>query len=85
MRLSVRLACSGVRAYQLLRAGRVPVCRYVPSCSSFALDALQTHGLLRGGWLSVRRLGRCHPWGGMGWDPVPSGRAGPGRKGEISV
>jgi putative membrane protein insertion efficiency factor len=48
-----------------------PSCRYAPSCSAYAIDALQRYGALRGGWLAVRRLSRCHPWGGCGHDPVP--------------
>ncbi|MFC7333751.1 membrane protein insertion efficiency factor YidD [Rhodocista pekingensis] len=48
-----------------------PSCRYVPSCSEYALDALSKHGAVRGSWLAVRRILRCHPWGGSGWDPVP--------------
>lgn len=60
-----------VRAYRALRAGRPSPCRFDPSCSTYALEALQRHGAVRGGWLSLRRLARCHPWGGQGWDPVP--------------
>lgn len=71
MRLSTRLACLAVRAVRVARTGRAPVCRYVPSCSAYALEALQTHGTWRGMWLSARRLGRCHPWGSKGLDPVP--------------
>ncbi|MGH6895549.1 MAG: membrane protein insertion efficiency factor YidD [Geminicoccaceae bacterium] len=48
-----------------------PRCRYLPTCSEYALDALAEHGLWRGGWLAIRRVGRCHPWGGDGYDPVP--------------
>lgn len=69
-----RLAVGLVRAYQWAFAGRVSPCRYVPSCSCYAVEALEVHGLARGGWLAARRLGRCHPWGASGWDPVPARR-----------
>jgi putative membrane protein insertion efficiency factor len=48
-----------------------PSCRYTPTCSAYAVEALQKHGAVRGGWLALRRLSRCHPWGGHGYDPVP--------------
>jgi hypothetical protein len=64
-----------VRVYQFLSAGRPSPCRYVPSCSSYALEALEVHGAMRGSWLTLRRLGRCHPWGGHGADPVPERKA----------
>ncbi len=48
-----------------------PRCRFLPSCSEYALEALARHGAVRGGWLTLIRLGRCHPWGGSGYDPVP--------------
>lgn len=61
-----------IRAYQAVVAGRPSPCRYWPTCSTYALDALATHGALRGGWLTVRRLLRCHPWAARsGVDPVP--------------
>lgn len=46
-------------------------CRYAPSCSEYAMDALRIHGAFRGSWLAAKRIGRCHPWGGSGYDPVP--------------
>ena len=52
-----------------------PSCRYTPSCSSYAIEALREWGPLHGGWLAFRRILRCHPWGGMGVDPVPPARA----------
>jgi putative membrane protein insertion efficiency factor len=64
-----------VGGYRRLRAGRPSPCRFDPSCSTYALEALERHGAARGSWLTIRRLARCHPWGGMGWDPVPDGKA----------
>lgn len=60
-----------VHVYQQARAGRPSPCRYEPSCSSYAAESLELHGALRGGWLALRRIGRCNPFGGSGWDPVP--------------
>jgi putative membrane protein insertion efficiency factor len=65
---------AGVRLYQRVTGGRPSPCRFVPTCSNYALDALEAHGALRGTGLTVRRLCRCHPWGGHGWDPVPEGK-----------
>jgi len=48
-----------------------PSCRYVPTCSQYAVEALQKHGLIKGLFLSIKRLLSCHPWGGHGYDPVP--------------
>jgi hypothetical protein len=47
-------------------------CRYSPTCSEYAAEAVEKHGVLSGTWLSIKRLSRCHPWGGSGFDPVPS-------------
>lgn len=46
-------------------------CRFQPTCSEYALEALRSHGAIRGGWLALRRILRCHPWGGSGYDPAP--------------
>jgi len=51
------------------------VCRYHPTCSAYALDAVTLHGGIKGSWLAVRRLGRCHPWAAGGYDPVPGKKA----------
>jgi putative membrane protein insertion efficiency factor len=60
-----------IHFYQWVRAGRPSPCRYWPSCSNYAAEAVERHGALHGSWLAARRLGRCHPWGGSGVDPVP--------------
>ncbi|MDP6706492.1 MAG: membrane protein insertion efficiency factor YidD [Alphaproteobacteria bacterium] len=62
-----------IRGYQILLSPLLPpACRYQPSCSSYAAEALAVHGPGRGLKLTVARLGRCHPWGGHGYDPVPA-------------
>lgn len=48
-----------------------PRCRYTPTCSQYAVQAIRKHGALKGGWLTAKRIARCHPWGGCGHDPVP--------------
>lgn len=69
--LGRRAAIAAVRAYQAARVGRASPCRYWPSCSAYAVEAIERHGLRHGGWLAARRVARCHPWGGHGVDPVP--------------
>lgn len=65
-----------IRGYQiaispLIASTAGPSCRFEPSCSAYARDAIETYGLMRGGWLAIRRLARCRPAGGWGYDPVP--------------
>ena len=66
-----RLLIGIIRFYQLAISPWTPsACRYTPTCSQYALEAVRRHGAGRGGWLALRRIGRCHPWGGHGYDPV---------------
>jgi putative membrane protein insertion efficiency factor len=68
----IRLLLLPIRMYQrLISPLKPPTCRYIPTCSEYARIALETHGAVRGGWLSVKRICRCHPFGGHGYDPVP--------------
>ena len=63
---------TAIRGYQLLISPvRPPCCRFLPTCSDYAIEALARHGAWRGTGLALRRLARCHPWGGSGYDPVP--------------
>jgi putative membrane protein insertion efficiency factor len=72
--LVTRILLAAIHAYQQLRAGRPTGCRYLPTCSAYAEEAIRRHGPIRGVSLAARRLARCHPWGGHGIDPVPEGR-----------
>lgn len=66
------LAIGGIRLYQWTISPLLgPHCRHLPTCSGYAMEAIERHGLLRGSWLTLRRLLRCHPWGTSGYDPVP--------------
>jgi putative membrane protein insertion efficiency factor len=73
--LAVRAALMVLRTYKVLLSPLFTgACRFHPSCSTYAAEALRAHGLARGLWLAARRLGRCHPFGGSGFDPVPPPR-----------
>lgn len=61
-----------IKGYKYIISPWLPrACRYTPTCSVYAMEALQKHGPWRGSILAMRRIGRCHPWGGHGYDPVP--------------
>ncbi|MBC8046335.1 MAG: membrane protein insertion efficiency factor YidD [Fimbriimonadaceae bacterium] len=61
-----------VRLYQLIISPILPnSCRYTPSCSQYMIEAIKKYGPIKGGWMGVKRISRCHPWGGHGHDPVP--------------
>ena len=61
-----------VKIYQVVLSPLLPAsCRYTPTCSVYAVEALQIHGPFKGGWLALKRISSCHPWGGHGYDPVP--------------
>lgn len=69
----VRPLVLAVQGYRYLISPIVgPCCRFSPSCSAYAIEALRRHGALRGGWLALQRIARCQPWGGSGYDPVPT-------------
>lgn len=67
-----------IQAYRhMISPLRLPTCRFMPTCSQYAVDALTEYGLFRGGWLAMIRLGKCGPWHRGGWDPIPE-RSGAG-------
>lgn len=74
VRVLIRAYQLGIRPILLLLSGPGGCCRYQPGCSRYFLEACEVHGVWRGAWLGIKRLGRCHPWGGQGFDPVPPRR-----------
>lgn len=72
MSLLAHIFALPVRFYRLVLSPLIGSnCRFQPTCSEYALDALKTHGAFRGGWLAAKRIAKCHPLGGSGYDPVP--------------
>lgn len=72
MNLVSRILIVPIRVWQLTFSKVLPpTCRYAPSCSAYTIEALQRHGPIKGLWLGIKRIGRCHPWGSSGYDPVP--------------
>jgi putative membrane protein insertion efficiency factor len=75
-----------IRLYKIFLSPLLPPsCRYLPTCSDYAAEAIATHGALGGSWLAAKRLLRCHPWGGSGYDPVPMRRPRGGSGGAPSL
>jgi putative membrane protein insertion efficiency factor len=68
-----KLIQAAIRTYQLFFVPLLPAgsCRFLPTCSHYAMDAIRLHGPIKGGWLTLKRISRCNPWGGMGADEVP--------------
>ncbi len=70
--IASRILIVPIRVYQATLSRILPPsCRFSPSCSHYAVEALSRHGPVKGSWLALRRIGRCHPWGSSGYDPVP--------------
>ena len=62
-----------IRGYQLIISPLLGSnCRFIPTCSEYAVESLRSHGLLKGSYLTIKRIGKCHPWGGHGYDPIPT-------------
>ncbi len=77
MNPATKLLRGAVHGYRYLISPLFPAsCRYGPSCSEYALQGLAKHGAIKGAWLAARRISRCHPWGGSGYDPVPEPGSG---------
>ena len=62
-----------IRGYQLIISPLLGSnCRFMPTCSEYAMESLRSHGLIKGSYLTIKRIGKCHPWGGHGYDPIPA-------------
>jgi putative membrane protein insertion efficiency factor len=71
-KIGIFIALLPIRFYRACISPFTPAsCRFTPTCSEYAIEALQKHGFLKGSWLTIKRIARCHPWGGHGYDPVP--------------
>lgn len=72
MKIASTILIGIIRFYQCAISPLTPPsCRFVPTCSEYGVEAIRKHGALKGGWLTLKRILRCHPWGGSGFDPVP--------------
>ncbi len=83
---AARILIAAINIYRhMISPLRLPSCRFMPTCSQYAVDALAEYGLFKGGWLAVRRLARCGPWHSGGWDPIPERcvESGDGLKPEV--
>ncbi len=67
-----KIVIAPIKLYQMTGSGRLAHCRYLPTCSNYAVEAIETHGPFRGLLLAIKRIGRCHPFGSHGLDPVPA-------------
>jgi len=71
-KLPAKILTGAIRFYQYAISPYLPPsCRYTPTCSAYGIEAIQKYGAVKGGWLTLKRLASCHPWGGSGYDPVP--------------
>ena len=72
MNIAQILLTAVIRFYQYAISPHTPPsCRFTPTCSQYGIEAIRKYGAIKGGWLTLKRFGRCHPWGGSGYDPVP--------------
>ncbi|MBN2212807.1 MAG: membrane protein insertion efficiency factor YidD [Bacteroidales bacterium] len=84
-KIIIFIAILPIRLYQHTISPLLPAsCRHLPTCSEYAVQAIKIHGLFYGGWLAIKRILRCHPWGTSGYDPVPPGRKTGNRNNSVS-